>query len=164
MKPPQKIVEVRFYDRDLRRTHHPAEAFERTEDSMMTRFVATYCFSVRQNVLKVTLSRVVFHFFHPGALLNHLDYIVNVLQKRGGQELIRFREIAEQDRQAILEVLLATVIGGGVAGTENGIIGITWHSGSIKDELGCANPKIPSPQILQNRLQQRLSRILDLQT
>ncbi|MGE3279229.1 MAG: hypothetical protein AB7J40_05625 [Candidatus Altimarinota bacterium] len=162
MKTPKKIVEVRFYDRELRRSHEPSDAFEHDEDSATTRFVATYAFSVRERILTVNLGRVVFHFFHPGALLNHLDYIVNVLQKRRGDEMVRFRDIHEQERQSILEILLATVIGGGIAGTENGTIGVTWHSGSIKDELGSNNPKIPSPKVLQDRLMRRLHQILSV--
>lgn len=165
MKGAQKIVEIRFYNQDLERTHNPADAFERKEESFLTRFVAAYCFSIRENVLKVTLSRVVFHFFHPGSLLSHLDNIVNVFQKRKGSEnLTRLREVSEQERQAIVEILLATVIGGGVAGIENGKVGISWYSGSIKDELGCTNPKIPSSEVLKERLRKRLESILASQT
>lgn len=159
----QKRIEIRYYDQFLGRTREPAEAFQIDETSATTRFVATYQFTFRNGVLTLMLDRVVFHFFHPAALLNHLDYIANVMGKgrRSEREIIRLSSLTDEERRAILEVLLRTVIGGGVAGIEGGVMAIDWSSASIKDTLGLKGAPNITLAPVQDRLQLRIKGILE---
>ena len=161
----KRKVELRYYDGHLKRSRNPDEAFQQVGDSITTRFVLTYGFTIREQVVNVTLSTVVFHFFHPGALLNHLEYMLNVIKKRKGSDgFIRMQCIQGAERDRLLEILHMTVIGAGIAGAEKGVLKILWCSGSLNDLLHFSNPKIPSPSHIQDRLEKRLGSVLSHQT
>lgn len=168
MGSPISSVEVRFYDKNLQRTANPADSFEKVDqDAVTTRFVAAYQFVVRGGVLTICLHHVILHFFPPIALLSHLDYIVNTLKRESPTQrkrdapgtIVHLTEVAEEERQMILDVLLRVVIGGGAAGSEHGKIAAEWFSGSFKAELGFTKPKVPLVTVLQENLVRQLASI-----
>jgi hypothetical protein len=160
MRDPIQTVETRFYNKYLNRTDNPQEAFEEQADAIVSRFIATFRYALGKKFLVIRYSDVVVHFFNPSSLLNHIDYAAKTMPRNEPKHVPLFREINEDEQELMVMIMQLTVLGGGTAGIENGVVQTDWSSASFKNELGILKPDEQVQQFLRKSLLEQLALIL----